>query len=286
MGTTQQPQCSAVLTPAQRKEVAKLAPDLAGRLKLDEDASRTILMSLSEATNLRTKTQRALRTARGMPRNSLASIFDALRKSIDAVQGIGAIPNDKRVYQFKITLMGIRPAVWRRIQVKNCELDTLHERIQLAMGWTNSHLHEFMIDGQRYGDPWLLEYEDADEPRFVSTRETYLKDLVPKSGSKMKFDYSYDFGDSWEHEIVFEGCLLAELGQRYPLCVEGESACPPEDVGGISGYAEYRKIMRSGRGRQYAEFLEWRGPFDPDAFDADAASRRMRRGMPDWRKTD
>jgi hypothetical protein len=189
-------------------------------------------------------------------------------------------PVSQRVYQFKITLKGIKPAIWRRIHVKECTLDQLHEHIQTAMGWSNSHLHQFEIDGEPYGDPTLM--EDDFEAMEDSTA-TRLRDIMPVDGSRFRFRYEYDFGDDWQHEILFEGCLPAEKGVRYPLCVEGERACPPEDVGGVGGYQEYVRAMANPKSKRHKEFLEWGGPFDPEEFDAQAATKEMQKGLPDWR---
>jgi hypothetical protein len=187
------------------------------------------------------------------------------------------------IFQFKITLLGIEPSIWRRIQTKDCTLDKLHEHIQTAMGWTNSHLHQFDIEGVRYGDPQLLQVEFQDETPVVSSLRTKLSKVVPKDGKPFSFQYEYDFGDCWEHEILFEGFPPAEKGARYPLCIEGERACPPEDVGGIGGFEEYVKAMANPKHKRHKEFLRWNGPFDPKKFDAQAATKEMRKGVPDWR---
>lgn len=187
------------------------------------------------------------------------------------------------LFQFKITLKGIAPPIWRRIQVKECTLDKLHEHIQTAMGWTNSHLHQFKIGGVIHGDPQLLYEGWEDETPPVNWLLTKLSKIVPKDGKRFRFDYEYDFGDGWEHEILFEGFLPAEKGVRYPLCVEGERACPPEDVGGTYGYPDYVKAMANPKHKQHKEFMEWSGPFDPEKFDTQAASKEMRKGLPDWR---
>jgi len=187
------------------------------------------------------------------------------------------------VYQFKITLKGTEPPIWRRIQVKDCTLDKLHEHIQTAMGWTNSHLHQFMIGGILYGDPELLCEGWEDETPPVNSRRTKVSKIVPKDGSRFAFNYEYDFGDSWEHEILFEGFLPAEKGTRYPLCVEGERACPPEDVGGVWGYQEYVEAMADPDHKRHEELMEWSGPYDAEQFDAQAATKEMRKGLPDWR---
>ena len=196
------------------------------------------------------------------------------------------IPASERLYQFKITLKEIRPSIWRRIQVKDCTLDKLHEHIQTAMGWTNSHLHQFKIGGVLYGDPELLCEGFEDGPEVVNSLETKISDIVPQDGKRFKFEYEYDFGDGWEHEILFERCLRAEKRVRYPLCVEGERACPPEDVGGSGGYAEFLAALADPKHEEHESYLEWGGPFDPEKFDAQAATKRMRRGLPNWREMD
>ncbi|MCH7688732.1 MAG: plasmid pRiA4b ORF-3 family protein, partial [Planctomycetes bacterium] len=141
-------------THAQRKVVAELMPELADRLLLDTSNQRTLPFTLDELQTMQQKAHEAIRHAEnGMIRNSLRHIIEATTKAIEDSQGIGSIPASERLYQFKITLIESQPPIWRRIQVKNGTLDKLHERIQTAMGWTNSHLHQFEIDGERYGDP-------------------------------------------------------------------------------------------------------------------------------------
>ena len=111
-----------------------------------------------------------------------------------------------------------------------------------------------------------------------------MSTIIPEDGKRIRFEYEYDFGDGWEHEVLFEGCLHARKGGRYPVCVEGERACPPEDVGGTSGYEEYLGAMADPEHEEHESFMKWRGPFDPEAFDAAATTRQMRRGLPDWRR--
>ena len=187
-----------------------------------------------------------------------------------------------QLFQFKITLNDSQPAIWRRIQVHDCTLDELHEHIQTAMGWTNSHLHQFEIDGQRHGNPELLDDGFMDF-ECVNSTVTRISDIVPSDGRRFRFLYEYDFGDDWEHEVLFEGCPPAESGRQYPLCVEGERACPPEDVGGVWGYAEFLQALADPRHERHDQLLEWSGPFDPDAFDAAEATRVMQAGLPAWR---
>src|SRR5262245_18991438 len=134
------------LTQAQRKVVAEIAPDLADRLKLDERPQRTIRFTLAELKAIQAKAGKAIRHAStGTVRNSLQHVNDLTAQALDRSRGLGAIPAAERVYLFKITLLDSHPPVWRRIQVKDCTLDKLHEHIQTAMGWTNSHLHHFRV---------------------------------------------------------------------------------------------------------------------------------------------
>ena len=286
MSKPEKPNSPLNLTHARRRLVAELIPSLADRLKTDEVASRTIRFTATELRQIIAKCKTA------MPKADKCKIRDALEHIVEAAAealkphkegGIGRIPVSERVYQFKITLKEIEPPVWRRIQVKDGTLDTLHEHIQTAMGWTNSHLHQFVIDGVIHGDPQLLYEGWQDEIPPVNSLRTRISQIVPDDGSRFQFDYEYDFGDGWEHEVLFEGCLRAEKGVRYPICVEGERACPPEDVGGTYGYYEYLEAMADPRHEEHDSFMEWRGPFVPEAFSAEEATKEMRRGLPNWR---
>lgn len=187
------------------------------------------------------------------------------------------------LYQFKITLLESNPSIWRRIQVHDCTLDKLHEHIQTAMGWTNSHLHQFEIDGERFGDPELLDdgFEDFE---CVDSTVTMLSDILPESGERFVFRYEYDFGDGWEHEVLFEGCPSAEKRKTFPLCLEGQRACPPEDCGGVWGYADFLEAITDPKHEEHESFLEWcGGSFSPDEFDPKAATKLMKKGLPNWR---
>jgi hypothetical protein len=189
-----------------------------------------------------------------------------------------------RVFQFKVTLQESAPPIWRRIQVADCTLDQLHEHIQTAMGWTNSHLSMFEIDGTIYGDPDLLD-DDFGEPFKDSTR-VRLSRLIPKGRRNFRCEYEYDFGDGWRHEIELEELSPAEAGGNYPICVAGGRACPPEDCGGIPGYEELLEALSDPTHKRHADATEWHGGLESEKFDAAAATRRMKEGLPDWRADD
>jgi Plasmid pRiA4b ORF-3-like protein len=174
------------------------------------------------------------------------------------------------VYQLKITLRDIRPPIWRRVQVKDCTLSQLHEIIQVAMGWEFSHLYSFDVNGVDYGDPEMT----GGELDMEDDRRAKLSRLVP--GEKFRFHYTYDFGDNWEHEILVEKILPREEGRRYPVCVDGKRACPPEDVGAAWGYHEFVEAIRNPDHPEHEERLEWAGgEFDPEAFDIDAVNQKL-----------
>jgi hypothetical protein len=179
------------------------------------------------------------------------------------------------IYQFKITLQDIKPAIWRRIQVPDCTLVDFHDYIQAAFGWDNYHLHQFQIDGTWYsqpdpdGDDFGMEFEDE--------THVLLSKLLRKSAKRNRWIYEYDFGDSWRHEVLFEGFPPNDPKADFPICIEGKRACPPEDCGGPWGYSNYLAAIADPRHEEHKEMLEWRGPFDPEAFDAEQATMAMRK---------
>ena len=179
------------------------------------------------------------------------------------------------LFQFRITLVGASPSIWRVIQVRDGTLGDLHEYIQLAMGWGCYHLHQFIIDGERYGP---TSPDDLDfGPEMIDEDDVTLSGLLPKSGKRVRWTYEYDFGDEWRHEVLFEGYPPVQRGTRYPVCLGGERACPPEDVGGIWGYAEFLDALTDPNHEQHEDFLHWSGPFDPEEFDVQRVTREMRR---------
>ncbi len=277
--------CGVSLTRTQRVVIADLFPQMVDRLKLDVNRQAKITFTVPQMKAIWWCAGEAVPvTTSGTKRNSLRCIIAAFRQAIEDAHGIAAIPPSKRLYQFKVTLRHIAPPIWRRIQLKDCSVDRLHECIQTAMGWTNSHLHRFEIQGIVCGDPELV----CDDPEsFVGTnsRDTMVSQIVPQAGSRFHFLYEYDFGDRWRHEVVFEGCLACDRGVRYPKCLEGERCCPPEDVGGVSGYEEFLEAIADPSHSEHDPWMTWAGgAFDPARFDPQAATQDMQRGLPDWRQ--
>lgn len=166
------------------------------------------------------------------------------------------------IYQLKITLKDIRPPIWRRVQVpSDITLGQLHWVVQLSMGWTNSHLHSFHVQGVEYGVP--MPDLGFDEMDLRDEQSIKLSRLVP--GEKFKFSYLYDFGDSWEHDVLVEKVLPAEPDVSYPVCIKAKRACPPEDCGGVWGYQEFLETIQDVEHPEHEEMLEWVGGFfDPE----------------------
>jgi len=173
-----------------------------------------------------------------------------------------------RMYQLKITLAHIEPPVWRRLLVRgDISLGLLHATIQVAMGWTNSHLHQFIIGNKRYSAPTSETGIGFDEKSARDEGRTTLMEAVP--GKKARFVYEYDFGDSWEHLITVEKVEEPDPSSEcFAKCLDGGRACPPEDCGGAWGYAELLEIMKNPKHEEHESMMEWLGgKFDPEAFD-------------------
>ena len=179
------------------------------------------------------------------------------------------------IYQLKITLKDCRPPIWRRVQVRSdATLAHLHWVIQFSMGWTNSHLHSFTIQGIEYGVP--MPELGFDEMGLRDEQPVKLSKVIP--GEKFKFSYLYDFGDSWEHDILVEKMLEADPEINYPICIKAQRACPPEDCGGGWGYRNFLEAIQDPDHPEHDELLEWvGGSFDPEDADFDEINPLLKR---------
>lgn len=214
------------------------------------------------------------------------------------------------IHVLRISLHGSKPPIWRRVAVPSAiTLGGLHEVIQIAMGWTDSHLHQFILRdkslkptrdeirrmneadcytdvfinrmrGMRvfvmtstpFGNPFDLDMEGEDEGGVT------LAEVCP--AVKSKLIYEYDFGDGWDHRIEVQKIEPAKDGVTYPVCLAGKKACPPEDCGGVYGYYYLLDVLATPDHEEHADMLEWMGgPFDPDAFDIDDVNAILA----DWR---
>lgn len=174
--------------------------------------------------------------------------------------------------QLRIELRGVEPLVWRRVLVpENVTLAKLHVVLQWTMGWHNSHLHEYEIARRRYGTPddeWPSTEPVTDE------RRVRLKPLM-EDGLR-RFTYLYDFGDHWEHIVKVEDLVPPKPGRPLIVCLAGENACPPEDVGGYPGYFEFLAALKDPTHEDHSSMLRWiGGSFDPVAFDLAEVNERL-----------
>jgi len=180
----------------------------------------------------------------------------------------------KTVHQLKITLKWIRAPIWRRVLVRSdISLGELHTVIQRAMGWSDYHLHDFRVGKVEYGPP------DAEPDPFFGRgpkdEDQAILSRVARS-TKSKITYTYDFGDSWEHEILVEKITPAEEGQQYPVCIAGKRHCPPEDCGGAYSYPEFLEALQDPNHPEHETYSEWiGGSFDPEEFDLEAINKRL-----------
>ncbi|HEY8453615.1 MAG: plasmid pRiA4b ORF-3 family protein [Micromonosporaceae bacterium] len=177
----------------------------------------------------------------------------------------------RQIYQLKIVLCDVSPPVWRRVLVPGgYTLDRLHRVIQYAMGWYDLHLHSFEIGGEGYGEP-----DPAGELALRDEMDARLDAVAAKGDT---FRYTYDFGDWWEHEITVEDVVTADPEERYPLCVDGQRACPPEDVGGPRAYEELVAALTDPRHPDHGSAGRRLGrKFDPEAFDPQRVTTLLRR---------
>ena len=185
------------------------------------------------------------------------------------------MPEAPTIVQLRVTLLEIEPAIWRRLLVpQSTTLADLHHVIQAGFGWTESHLHEFLIGGLRFGDPNLMEHAFEDDPRILPAEDVRLGDF---GRGAEPFLYVYDFGDNWRHQVEIEGRLLPETGRKYPACIAGERSRPPEDVGGVIGYREFLEAFHDRAHPDHRSHRHWAGrSFAPEAFDLEKADRAVR----------
>jgi hypothetical protein len=175
-----------------------------------------------------------------------------------------------KIYQIQIALRGFKPKIWRRILIpSDLLLSDFHAIIQTTMGWTNSHMHQF-VKGKTFYSVKLADddmWDDMDSVDYAK-KKIRISDLLKKE--KDKIMYEYDFGDGWQHDLILEKILAVDNTIKYPICLTGKMNCPPEDCGGIWGYSDILEILKQPDHEEYESFVEWLGDeFDPEYFDKD-----------------
>jgi hypothetical protein len=165
-----------------------------------------------------------------------------------------------QIYQLRVVLDEIAPPIWRRLLVPgSIDLPRLHRVFQAVMGWTNSHMHLFEVGAMRFLEP---DPDDGLEPGERSERGVRLSEIAPSD--QAHFRYDYDMGDGWEHTVVVEKIVPVDPATKYPVCLEGQRACPPEDCGGVPGYYELLEILKDPDHPEYEEMVDWlERPYDP-----------------------
>jgi hypothetical protein len=197
------------------------------------------------------------------------------RVEAERLKMIKPIPYKVNIIQMKISLSGSKPLIWRRLLVKdNITFHELHFILQKAMGWECSHLYFFekgdlRIESEGYAEGEYSDFEPA---------EKLLISRVLNEGDKL--DYLYDFGDSWEHDITIEKIVDVANWKKYPVCLEGLGACPPEDCGGIDGFYEMLKAVKNKKHPEHKHLKEWLGDYDPELFVLDWVNARLQGKKP------
>jgi hypothetical protein len=281
--------CHVVLTKAQRKLIRSmdtvsldlhkmLAVDSAQECEFEWNPRQVMVVTLAmmEALEQCPNEKTALPYAEIMERIN-SSVSEAMPESdedeIESALDYHESQSEPLVsFQLKITLDGSKPPIWRQVVVGDCTLDVLHQIIQLAMGWTDSHMHMFVYGNERFSHPRFdLEGDEYDET------EAWLSDLVEEGCKELR--YCYDFGDDWVHTIAIEKRLRPKAADKFPRCIKGSGACPPEDCGGIWGFREMLDAIRDPRHERHEEFVEWLpNGFDPERFDLQETNELLSAG--------
>ena len=266
------PDAAAALT---RAAIGEFTSEMCARAS-DPDVggpSKQFLMAAQQA-GVDLEDKRALETfVAGWNTRSAQDLPDGWELGVD--DGADERVPEDAILQMKIQLARVtKPPVWRRLQIPaQTRLDELHQIIQAAFGWVDHHLHVFEVGRERFGpaDP-ELDLDFADERRFT------LADLVGGGGDRIT--YTYDFGDDWEHHITVEDVLEPDPGVAYPLLMTAKGVCPPEDCGGVWGWAELKAVLADPHDEEHTERREWLGlgeddVLDPAAVDADEIRSRL-----------
>jgi Plasmid pRiA4b ORF-3-like protein len=178
-----------------------------------------------------------------------------------------------KILELHVELEDIEPVIWRRLLVPaTMPLPKLHDLLQLALGWTNSHLHSFTFGKKTFGKSGV---DDFDDVPTLEERKYTLESALDES--LREFLYEYDFGDGWRHRIAVKSLARPNLEWHYPICTGGARAAPPDDVGGPPGYEEFLAAIQDPKHEEHESMLTWiGGAFDPEGFDLNAINRTLR----------
>ncbi len=184
----------------------------------------------------------------------------------------------QEIIQFKVSLFESKPLIWRQILVhSDTTFFELHHIIQIAMGWDNYHMFEFDLEGYRIGE---VDEEEKDNgygsDQLLDCTSVTLKDLITQK--KEVFKYLYDFGDGWKHVIKVENLLNIDTTVNYPICIDGEMNCPPEDCGGIRSFYHCLEVLKDKKSDEYQEISEWFSKkYKPEQFDIGKVNKQLKK---------
>jgi hypothetical protein len=270
------------LSEGQRQTILKyteLPAHLSERLAAKGTAAKTTPFTLDELDELLDHVGASVYRAKGNERQKVLRIVEKVSKLLGSTIDSTKMPKHRlakttdTVFQIKMTLRGIDPPIWRRIQTMDCTLEALHGLIQVTMGWEFEHLYRFNIGGVEYADLDMMNDEAVED-----ACDTLLSEVLPVQNRRPRFQYEYDFGDEWIHQLIVEERFPAEKGVKYPFCLAGQRACPPEDCGGPWAYPDFVETITNPDHQRHKEMLEWvGGEFDPERFDLEGVNGELRR---------
>ncbi len=272
------------LSEAQRHTILKyteVPAILAERLAAKGTGAKATQFTLDELDDLFDHVAESVYRAKGNERQKVLRIAEKVSKLLGSTIDPAETPKRRlatssdSVFQLKIALRAIDPPIWRRVQTKDCTLEELHALIQVTMGWEFEHLYRFIIGGVEYSD-----LEMASDDEVGDACDTKLSEVLPIQNRRPRFQYEYDFGDGWIHQLIVEERFPPVEGVKYPICVAGQRACPPEDCGGPWSYADFVETISNPDHEKHEETLEWVGDgCDPEAFDIEAVNKELATGQ-------
>jgi hypothetical protein len=180
-------------------------------------------------------------------------------------------PPGQSVFRLRIQLEVVRPEVWRRVLVPGAvRLSKLADMLCATMGWKNHHLHQFRTADALYG----MHVEEWDDDEIDEKSVSVLNAFR----DERRFFFDYDFGDSWTHGVLVEDLSWGNHALKFAVCLDGQNACPPEDVGGVGGYEDFLEAISDPEHQEHERLLDWvGGSYDPTAFDLASVNAELQR---------